>query len=54
MLGIASHHTFVDLSSVSKSRLPKKWQPELIDHVTWCSRKTRYRPPHSRPVSAPV
>ena len=53
-LGSASHHTFVEWSSTAKRRRPKKWQIELIDHVTWCSRKIRTRPPQSRPVSAPL
>ena len=48
----ASQKTLVEWSSTSKRRVPKKWQTELIDHVTWCSRKMRTRPPHSRPVSA--
>ena len=53
-VGSASHHTLVDLSSVAKRRRPKKWHTELIDQVRWWSMNTRTRPPHSRPVSAPV
>ena len=37
--GRASQNTFVDSSSTSNRRRPKKWQTELIDQVTWCSRK---------------
>ena len=37
---------------MSKRLRPKKWQTELIDQVTWCSMKTRTKPPHSRAVSA--
>ena len=46
--------TLVEWSSMSKRRRPKKWQTELIDHVTWWTKKTRTRPPQSSPVSAPV
>jgi hypothetical protein len=52
--GSASQKTLVEWSSTSKRRWPKKWQTELIDHVTWWMKKIRTRPPHSRPVSAPV
>ena len=34
--------------------VPKKWQTELIDQVTWCSRKMRTKPPQSRPVQRAV
>ena len=27
--------------------MPKKWQTELIDQVTWWTRKIRTGPPHS-------
>ena len=42
--GIASQKTFVDSSSVWKRRRPKKWQIELIEKVTWWTRKMRTRP----------
>ena len=42
--GIASQNTLVDSSSVAKRRRPKKWQIELIEKVTWWTRKTRTRP----------
>ena len=45
----ASQKTLVEWSSTSKRREPKKWQTELIDQVTWCSRKIRTAPPHSAP-----
>ena len=45
-----SQKTLVEWSSTAKRRVPKKWQTELIDHVTWCSRKMRTAPPHSAPV----
>ena len=48
----ASQNTLVEWSSTSKRREPKKWQTELIDQVTWCSRKMRTAPPHSAPVTA--
>src|ERR1700727_2612117 len=48
----ASQNTLRDSSSVSNRLRPKKWQTELIDHVTWCRRKTRTKPPHSKAVSA--
>ena len=51
--GIASQATFVDLSSTSKRRVPKKWQIELTDHVTWWTRKIRTRPPQTYPRTAP-
>ena len=43
--GIASQKTLVEWSSTSKRRLPKKWQTELTDQVTWCWRKMRTKPP---------
>ena len=51
--GSASHATLVEWSSMSKRRRPKKWHTELIDHVTWCRRKMRTRPPQMRPRRAP-
>ena len=33
--------------------MPKKWQTELIDHVTWWTRKIRTAPPHSAASKAP-
>ena len=53
-VGRASQKTLVEWSSTSKRRRPRKWQTELIDHVTWWMKNTRTRPPQSRPVSAPV
>ena len=47
----ASHSRLRDSSPVSKRLRPKKWHSELIEYVTWCSRKTRTSPPHSIPVS---
>jgi hypothetical protein len=52
-VGIASQATFVDLSSTSKRRRPKKWQTELIDHVAWCRKNIRTKPAHSSVHSAP-
>ena len=49
----ASQATLVEWSSMSKRRRPKKWQTELIDHVMWCRKKARTRPPQTRPRSAP-
>ena len=49
-----SQATLVDLSVVSKRRRPKKWQTELMLHVTWWSRKIRTAPPHSRPSKPAV
>ena len=37
---MASQFTFRDLSLTSNSSLPKVWQIELIDHVTWCRNAT--------------
>src|SRR3954447_13215883 len=53
MEGIASHHTFADLSRETKGRSPMVWQIELIDQVTWWSRETRTREPQKNAVSAP-
>ena len=60
--GSASQKTFVDWSSVLNRRRPKKWQIELIEKVTWCTRKMRtspaqnsaVRPPASSPLQAPA
>src|SRR6185312_12650266 len=52
--GSASQKTLRDSSSVSKRRRPKKWQTELIDHVMWCSRKIRTKPPHTSPSRPPT
>src|ERR1700685_3161478 len=62
---MASHATLRDLSRTSNSSLPKVWQMELIDQVTWCSSAIRTRlaqkkavsaacqdSPHSPPISA--
>ena len=46
-----SHSRLRDSSPVSKRRRPKKWHSELIEYVTWWSRNTRTRPPHSIAVS---
>src|SRR4051794_291682 len=51
--GIASHHTFADLSRDTNGRLPTVWQIELIDQVTWCSRLMRTREPQKKAVTAP-
>src|SRR5215475_11120458 len=50
---IASQATFLDLSRTSNSSLPKVWQIELIDQVTWCKKATRTRLPQKNAVSAP-
>src|SRR5438046_9685464 len=50
---MASHATFRDLSRTSKSSLPKVWQTELMDQVTWCSRQIRTRLAQKNAVSAP-
>src|SRR5262249_47577397 len=49
---MASHATFRDLSRATKSSLPKVWQIELIDQVTWCSSATRTRLAQKNAVSA--
>src|SRR5579859_4408884 len=51
---MASHATLRDLSRTSKSSLPKVWQMELIDQVTWCSSATRTRLAQKNAVSAPA
>src|SRR5437868_3578263 len=48
-----SSHTFRLSSDERKRRRPQKWQIELIENVTWCSRKIRIAPPQRRAVSAP-
>src|SRR5271165_3572628 len=50
---IASQDTFRDLSRTSNSSLPKVWQMELIDQVTWCSSAMRTRVAQKKAVSAP-
>jgi hypothetical protein len=40
-------------SALWKFRRPQKWQIELIEKVTWWSRKMRIAPPHRSAVSAP-
>src|SRR5580704_9299221 len=50
---MASHATLRDLSRTSNSSLPKVWQMELIDQVTWCSSAIRTRLPQKNAVSAP-
>src|SRR5215469_5410090 len=50
---IASQLTFRDLSLTSNSSLPKVWQMELIDQVTWCKKATRTRLAQKNAVSAP-
>src|SRR5271169_3091177 len=49
----ASQFTFRDLSRTSNSALPKVWQMELIDQVTWCRKATRTRLPQKNAVTAP-
>ena len=50
---IESQKTLVEWSSMSNLRLPKKWQTEFTDQVTWCWKKMRAKPPHSSAVNAP-
>src|ERR1700745_3438277 len=50
---IASQLTFRDLSLTSNSALPKVWQIELIDQVTWCRNATRTRVAQKNAVTAP-
>ena len=50
---MASHATLRDLSRTSNSSLPKVWQMELIDQVTWCSSAIRTRLAQKKAVSAP-
>src|SRR5258708_17471826 len=49
----ASQATFLDLSLASNSRLPKVWQIELIDQVTWCRNETRTRLAQKNAIKAP-
>src|ERR1700745_284757 len=49
---MASQGTLRDLSRAMQSSLPKTWQTELIDQVTWCSRATRTRLAQKNAVSA--
>ena len=42
--GSRARTTFVDWSSISKRRLPKKWQTELIDQVTWWTQEDPHEP----------
>src|SRR5687768_15523088 len=51
---IASGQLFVDRSLLLKGRFPKKWQIELMLHVTWCSTKMRASEPHRKAVTAPA
>ena len=48
-----SNHTLRLWSAVSKCRRPQKWQTELIENVTWWSRKIRIAPPQRSAVNAP-
>src|SRR5215469_11161246 len=50
---IASQFTFRDLSLTSNSSLPKVWQIELMDQVTWCRNATRTRLAQKKAVTAP-
>src|SRR2546425_1213347 len=50
---IASQETFLDLSLTSNSSLPKVWQIELIDQVTWCRKAIRTRLAQKNAVTAP-
>src|SRR5215475_8354520 len=50
---MASQLTFLDLSLTSNSSLPKVWQIELMDQVTWCRNAMRTRLPQKNAVSAP-
>src|SRR5690606_25890763 len=52
--GIASHHTLRDLSRTSNSSLPKVWQIELIDHVTWWTSVIRTSPAQNSAVRKPA
>src|SRR5580658_6362053 len=49
---MASQATLRDLSRTSNSSLPKVWQMELIDQVTWCSSAMRTRLPQKKAVTA--
>ena len=48
-----SSQTLRDSSELLKFRRPQKWQIELIENVTWWSRKMRIAPPQRSAVSAP-
>ena len=48
-----SHQTFRDSSREAKRRRPQKWQIELIENVTWWSRKIRTAPPQKSPAKKP-
>src|ERR1022692_1045526 len=50
---IANQETFLDLSLTSNSSLPKVWQIEFIDQVTWCRNATRTRLAQKNAVTAP-
>src|ERR1017187_4872941 len=50
---IASQETFRDLSRTSNSSLPKVWQMELIDQVTWCRKAIRTRLAQKNAMTAP-
>src|SRR5580693_5419204 len=52
-LRIASQLTLRDLSRTSNSSLPKVWQIELIDQVTWCRNATRTRLAQKNAMTAP-
>ena len=48
-----SSHTLRLSSDDLKFRRPQKWQIELIENVTWWSRKIRIAPPQRSAVTAP-
>src|ERR1700691_702214 len=50
---MASQFTFLDLSLTSNSSLPKVWQIELMDQVTWCRNAIRTRLAQKNAVTAP-
>src|ERR1700728_4545499 len=50
---IASQFTFRDLSLTSNSSLPKVWQVELMDEITWCRTSTRTRLAQKNAATAP-
>src|SRR5580704_16724902 len=50
---MASQFTFLDLSLASNSFLPKVWQIELMDQVTWCRNAIRTRVAQKNAVTAP-
>jgi hypothetical protein len=55
-LSTASGQKFVARSRPGETngRLPRTWQTELIDQVTWCSRATRTRPAQKNADHAPA